>query len=100
MIDRPSDQEQEYFIRKDLERLKAMRDEHMKKQQDAERYKKIIRVYKGLKPDQAGQLIDKLEEDLAIELLNQMDQKTVAKLIPYLNQPRVLRWTRQNLKDH
>ena len=37
MIDRPSDHEQEYFIRKDLERLKAMRDEHHKKQQEEER---------------------------------------------------------------
>jgi uncharacterized protein len=37
MIDKPSDKEQEYFIKKDLERLKAMRDEHFQKQQEAER---------------------------------------------------------------
>ena len=39
MIDKPSDKEQEYFIRKDLERIKAMRDEHVAKQQEAERAK-------------------------------------------------------------
>ena len=39
MIDRPSEKEQEYFIKKDLERLKAMRAEHLQKQQAAEREK-------------------------------------------------------------
>lgn len=63
-----------------------------------ERYKKMIKVYKGLKPADAGRLIDKLEDDLAIEMLNQMDQKMVVKLIPYLNQPRVIKWTKLNLK--
>ncbi|GAB4302551.1 MAG: hypothetical protein Fur0034_17490 [Desulfuromonadia bacterium] len=63
-----------------------------------ERFQKMIKVYKGLKPAEAGGLIDGLEEDLAIELLNQMDQKLLVKLIPYLNKPRVLKWTRLTLK--
>ena len=37
MIDKPSDKEQEYFIRKELERIKALRDEHHQKQAEAER---------------------------------------------------------------
>jgi len=37
MIDQPSDKEQEYFVRKDLERIRAMREEHLKKQQEEER---------------------------------------------------------------
>ena len=37
MSDRPSDKEQEYFIKRDLERIKAMRDEHLRKQQEEER---------------------------------------------------------------
>ena len=37
MIDKPSEKEQEYFIKKDLERLKAMRDEHLQKQKEEER---------------------------------------------------------------
>ena len=69
-----------------------------KKKQDNERYKKMIRVYRGLKPEEAGKLMDRLDEEMVIEMLNQMDQKTAIKLIPYLNQPRVLKWTRVNLK--
>jgi flagellar motility protein MotE (MotC chaperone) len=63
-----------------------------------ERYKKVLKIYRGLKPAEAGKLIDKLDDDLAIEMLNQMDQKTAIKLIPFLNQPRVIKWTRLNLK--
>ncbi|WP_243374371.1 hypothetical protein [Geotalea sp. SG265] len=68
-----------------------------RKKQENERYKKMIKVYKALKPEEAGRLMDKLEEPLVIEMLNQMDQKTAVKLIPYLKQPRVLKWTRENL---
>lgn len=70
-----------------------------KKKQDDERYKKMIKIYKGLKPDQAGDLLNKLDSKMVIELLNQMDQKTAVKLIPFINQPRVLEWTRLNLAD-
>jgi hypothetical protein len=37
MIDRPSEKEQEYFLRIELERLKALREEHGKKLEQAER---------------------------------------------------------------
>ncbi|MFH1177595.1 MAG: zf-TFIIB domain-containing protein [Acidobacteriota bacterium] len=37
MIDRPSEKEQEYFLRVELERLKTLRDEHRKKIEQAER---------------------------------------------------------------
>jgi flagellar protein FlbB len=70
----------------------------LKNAQDAERYKKMIKLYKSLRPEAAAKLIDKLDEDIAMEMLNQMDQKTAAKLIPYLNQERVLKWTRLSLK--
>jgi flagellar protein FlbB len=68
-----------------------------KKKQDDERYKKMIKIYKSLKADEAGALLNKLDEKLVIEMLNQMDQKTAVKLIPFINQPRVLEWTRLNL---
>jgi len=70
-----------------------------KKKQDNERYKKMIKIYKGLKPEQAGDLLNKLDGKMVIDLLNQMDQKTAVKLIPFINQPRVLEWTRLNLAD-
>jgi flagellar protein FlbB len=70
-----------------------------KKKDDTEKYQKMIKVYKGLKPAAAAALLDKLDEGLAMELLNRMDQKTVVKLIPLLNQERVLKWTRLSLKN-
>ena len=70
-----------------------------KKKQDDERYKKMVKIYKGLKAEQAGALLNQLEDKLVIEMLNQMDQKTAVKLIPFIDKPRVLEWTRVNLKD-
>jgi len=68
-----------------------------KKKQDDERYKKMIKIYKGLKPDEAGALLNKLDDKMVIQMLNQMDQKTAVKLIPFISKPRVLEWTRLNL---
>lgn len=68
-----------------------------KKAQD-EKQKKMIGLFKKMRPEQAGLLIDKLEEEKVIALLNQMDTKTVIKLIPYLKQPRVLKWVTENLR--
>jgi flagellar motility protein MotE (MotC chaperone) len=63
-----------------------------------EKRKKIITLFKKMRPEQAGQMIDKLEEQLAISVLDQMDTKSVIKLVPFLNQPRVLKWINENLK--
>lgn len=71
-----------------------------KKTEDAEKYRKMLKVYKSLRPEEAAALMDKLDEDLALEMLNQMDQKTAAKLIPHLNQARVLKWTSRSLKEN
>ncbi len=65
-----------------------------------EHYKKMIKLYKSLRPEEAAGLIDKLDEDTAFEMLNRMDTKTAAKLVPYLNQKKVLKWTRLNLKGN
>ncbi|MDD2319109.1 MAG: hypothetical protein PHO83_03555 [Geobacteraceae bacterium] len=70
-----------------------------KKKDDAEKYKKILKVYKSLRPEEAAALMDKLDEGMALEMLNQMDTKTAVKLIPLMNQDRVLKWTRLSLKD-
>ena len=85
---------------KDLEVRKKALDESLKvkKKVDSERYQKMLKVYKGLKSDQAAGLMDKLDADVAIEMLSQMDKKTIVKLIPFLNQPRVLQWTMDQVK--
>jgi flagellar motility protein MotE (MotC chaperone) len=63
-----------------------------------EKRKKMIALFKKMRPEQAGQMIDKLEEHVAISVLDQMDTKTVIKFVPFLNQPRVLKWINENLK--
>lgn len=70
-----------------------------KKKESNERYRKILKIYRSLRPEEAAKLLNKLDDDMVIEMLNQMDQKTAVKLIPFLNQPNVLKWTRQNLAE-
>jgi flagellar protein FlbB len=70
-----------------------------KKKDEAEKYKKMLKVYKSLRPEAAAALMDKLDEGMALEMLNQMDAKTAAKLIPLMNQDRVVKWTSLSLKD-
>ena len=78
---------------------RAQDDERAKarKKLEDERYKRMIKIYKSLKAEDAGTLMNKLDAKLVIDMLNQMDQKTAVKLVPFLSQPRVLEWTRLNL---
>lgn len=69
-----------------------------KKKVGDEKRKKMVALLKKMRPEQAGQMIDKLDEQMAISVLDQMDIKTVVKLVPFLNQPRVLKWINENLK--
>jgi flagellar protein FlbB len=85
---------------KALEDSKKRLDDSLKVQKKAqdEKQKKMIGFFKKMRPEQAGQLMDKLDEDKVISLLNQMDTKTIIKLVPFLKQPRVLKWINDNLK--
>ena len=73
------------------------RSSAQKKQQD-EKVQKMVKLFKTMRGEQAGQLIDSLHEDLALALLNRLDTKTVAKLAPFINQPRVVKWISENLQ--
>ena len=85
---------------KSMEEGKKQLDDTLKVKKKAmdEKRKKMIALFKKMRPEQAGQMIDKLEEQVAISVLDQMDTKTVIKLVPFLNQPRVLKWINENLK--
>ena len=84
---------------KTLEDSKKRLDDSLKIKKKAldEKQKKMIGLFKKMRPEQAGQLMDKLAEDKAISLLNEMDTKTIIKLVPFLKQPRVLKWINENL---
>lgn len=70
-----------------------------RKKAGSEQYQKMLKMFKTMKPAESATLMDKLDEDVVIEMLNRMDQKTVLKLMPYLSQPRVIRWVKENIKD-
>lgn len=85
---------------KALEDSKKRLDESLKSQkkvQDDKR-KKMMTLIKKMRPEQAGKYMDKMDETMVISMLDQMDPKTVLKLMPYLNQPRVFKWMTDNLK--
>lgn len=77
--------------------LKAQ-SEVQKKKQD-EKMQKMVKLFKAMRSEQAGKMIDTLKEDLALALLSRMDTKTVAKLVPFINQPRVIKWVSENLQE-
>jgi len=83
--------------RKRVDESMKARSSAQKKQQD-EKVQKMVKLFKTMRGEQAGQLIDSLHEDLALALLNRLDTKTVAKLAPFINQPRVVKWISENLQ--
>lgn len=89
---------------KALEDNKKRLDETLKAQSEAQKKKqdekilKMVKLFKTMRSEQAAKMIDALKEDLALSLLTRMDTKTVAKLAPFLNQPRVVKWVTDNLQ--
>jgi len=77
--------------------LKAKSEAQKKKQE--EKILKMVKLFKTMRSEQAGKMIDTLKEDLALSLLSRMDTKTVAKLAPFISQPRVIKWVTDNLQE-
>jgi len=78
------------------EMLKA--EEERRKQANSERVNKMVLLFKTLKAPQAASLLDNMEEAEAKLVLDRLDIKIVAKLVPSLNQPRTIRWVNENLR--
>jgi flagellar motility protein MotE (MotC chaperone) len=77
--------------------LKAQAEAQKKKQD--EKINKMVKLFKTMRSEQAAKMIDTLKEDLALSLLSRMDTKTVAKLAPFISQPRVIKWVTDNLQE-
>jgi len=73
-------------------------EEERRKQAHSERVNKMVLLFKTLKAPQAADLLDKMEEAEAKLVLDRLDIKIVAKLVPNLNQPRTIRWVNENLR--
>ncbi len=90
---------------KALEESKKRLDESMKAQSEAKKKmlndntQKMVKLFKTMKSDQAGKMLDSLKEDMALSLLSRMDTKTVAKLAPFISQPRILKWVSDNMQE-
>lgn len=81
--------------KKNEEALKTQAE--TKKRMQGEKVAKMTKLFKAMKAEQAGKLLDALPEQEAIVLLERLDIKTIAKLVPYINQPRLIRWIDENL---
>lgn len=89
---------------KALEETKKRYDEMVKaeearqKQALSDRITKMVKLFKTMKAAESAALMDKMEETEVKLLLDRLDVKTVAKLVPNLNQPRTIRWVNENLR--
>ncbi|MDD2736625.1 MAG: hypothetical protein PHF56_22055 [Desulfuromonadaceae bacterium] len=90
---------------KSLEESKKRLDDTLKAQSEAQKKKqdekitKMVKLFKAMKSEQAAKMLDSLKEDMALTLLSKMDTKTVAKLAPFVSQPRLIRWVTDNLQE-
>ncbi|MDD2308357.1 MAG: hypothetical protein PHH91_02125 [Desulfuromonadaceae bacterium] len=86
---------------KALEDSKKRLDESLKQKKKTldEKRKRMLTLLKKMRPEQAGQFLGKMQEVEIISILNDLDNKMVLKLIPYLNQPMVLKWIKDNLNS-
>lgn len=86
---------------KALEDSKKRLDESLKQKKKSldEKRKRMLALLKKMRPEQAGQFLGKMEEVAVISVLNDLDNKMILKLMPYLNQPMVLKWIKDNLDN-
>lgn len=82
--------------KKRLEEGRKTKDAADKKLQE-DKLQKMVKLFKTMRGEQAGKLIDSLPESQALTLLSRLDTKTVAKLAAFINQPRVVKWISENI---
>lgn len=88
---------------KSLDEAKKKYDEATKaqsevlKKQQGDKVTRMVKLFKAMRAEQSAKLVDALPEQEAIVLLERLDIKTIAKMVPFLNQPRIIRWIDENL---
>ena len=73
-----------------LEKLTQLRNEIRseiagKKATEAKKLKHLIKIYSAMKPQSAAVLIEKLDKNLAVELLSNMKGDAVGKILSYVD---------------
>jgi len=56
----------------------------------------MVKLFKTMKPADSAKLLDGMEESEVRLILDRLDTKTVAKLVPNISQPRTIRWVNEN----
>jgi len=77
------------------ETLKAQ--EEVQKKQQSDKVTRMVKLFKAMRAEQSAKLVDALPEQEAVVLLERLDIKTISKMVPFLNQPRIIRWIDENL---
>lgn len=83
--------------RQRLEELKSQVEADLarRKQLDDERLGQVAKVYQAMKPKEAAQALEKLEDDLAVAILDRLPGRTVGKLFDVMDKNRVRQLTRR-----
>lgn len=73
-------------------------EEEKRKQAHSENVSKMVRLFKTLEAAQAADLLDNMDEAEVRLVLDRLEVKAVARLVPNLNKPRTIRWVNENLR--
>ncbi|MGB5158639.1 MAG: hypothetical protein WBN77_14510 [Desulfobacterales bacterium] len=85
-------------INKKIEQLTRLREEikldfAKKDTIDAQKIKHLIKAYSTMKPQTAAELIEKLDNDFAVELLSQMKGEAVGTILSYIDKDKAAKIT-------
>jgi flagellar motility protein MotE (MotC chaperone) len=86
---------QEILARNDaiLEEQKSMRDEQQKRDDalKSERVEHLVAAFKGMKPEQAGNLINSMDDAVAVAILSAMPGSNAGKILAMVNPDKAAR---------
>ncbi len=79
-----------------LEEMKALREEQEKEKQQLEdaRIQHLVTAYKGMKPDQAGLLINSMDDDVAVAILSAMPGRNAGLILANVEPGKAARLTK------
>jgi flagellar motility protein MotE (MotC chaperone) len=72
-------------------RVEIKNDLARKETIDGQRFKHLIKVYSGMKPQSAAEIIGKLDKNFAVELLSQMKGETAGAILSFLDREKAAR---------
>lgn len=91
--------EMEAMVRRNeaiLEEMKALREKQQKEdeQQKDARIEHLVIAYKGMKPEQAGNLVNSLDDEVAVSILSAMPGRNAGQILAFVNPDKAARLTK------